>query len=204
MTNESLFLAAVAFLVGALVAETAREVVTRVAARLGRVTYVRRDCGFFGNATLEDGSTVETRFMDPKKLCPDALAYNLLIRGTLINDTAATQFFSEISVEFFKPSGHSITWRDPKVVVGGSEVLVLALQPSSATDVTVAVPIPAPSLFKDFSQALPILVLRSETGKTLRFRASSTSFYGYPMAVWPRTGELPVAMNPSSASERDA
>ena len=179
--------------VGGVVVKAVIDVaVKRIAAGIGALHYVRRDCGFLASVNLEDGRTVEALTHEPDIAAPDSPAVTLTIRGELLNDSDATKILLAPRIIFVHVSGKHEIYTNPTLEVAGKEVASLSLPPRSSTVVTVRVPLPKSSL-DNYAQTLPLL----EFGvpgkeKKVRFRASGVSFYGEPSAFWPKEGDTPV------------
>lgn len=187
---DSWVLAVLGFLAGL----AAKEAMSRVFASVGEIGFVKRECGFFAKARLDNGREIEVRCMNPEQMFPGELSYPLRIRGDLFNDTERAALFIETKVLFLHPSGPRLLV-SPTILVDGKETRVFTVPARSRIDLHLEIPVTKSELLRHYAQTLPVLKLTTANKRELTIRASATSFYGDPIAVWRRQGNLPVLLS---------
>jgi len=184
---------AFSFLAGVVAKAIADHVIKGAAARFGALDYIKRDCGFFVNAHLEDGRVIEAVTRHPELADPEARSFVLTIRGELLNDSGIQRVLLAPAVMFVHTSGRKNRYVNPILAVAGKEAASITLPPHSATPIAVYVTLPRKGIADNYAQTLPILEFPLPGGKRrLRFRASGASFYGDPTAFWPKDGDIPI------------
>lgn len=192
------------FLAGAGAKAIVDVLVKRFAARRGTLDYIKGDCGFFVKAHLDGGRVVEALTHQPELADPTARSFVLRLRGELLNDSDATKLLLAPTVIFVHTSGRHHLSINPTFEVEGKRAASVSLPPHSATQVTVYVTVPRSGLDDTYAQTLPILEFPIPGGeKRLRFKASAASFYGDPIAFWPKHGDKPVIYGSPAIPQSD-
>ncbi len=161
------------------------------AARAGAIGYRCTGCGFFAFMKLENGTEVEGRLLDPKQHFPTALGFDLLIRGDLYNDTDTAVLLLNPRLRFVHPTRDEFIYGNPDLRVAGRTVATVSVPAHGSVPIELAARVPASVLESEYAHVLPLIQLSTPTGREFEFRASATSFFGTPLAVWPGQGNLP-------------
>ncbi len=181
--------------------EIAGLVFKRVAARVGKIGFVPKECGFFCEVETKEGTKVDSLFR-PDNMFLDKQVLPLRITGDLYNSSETQVLFTNPVIRFVHPTGTKVTYKDPAVFVNGCEASTITVPAHGFSQLKIFVKIYRDALRDTYAQTIPFLNVSTVSGSTRSFRLSSVSFYGDPIAVWPREGKLPV-FGPSFHSEEE-
>jgi len=185
------FIGAAAVVALWLLVKTADAAFKGVAARTGKIDYIKAGCGFYCMVETADGRQLEALF-DPDNMFTDQLSVDLKCSGDLYNDTDTQLLLTHPKIRFMAPDGCRVTFNTPKVYVNGEPATTITVPAHGKSVLTFIVTIARDSLRDYYAHTIPVLDIKSVAGKQYSFRLATTSFYGEHFAYWPRKGKLPV------------
>lgn len=180
--------------------EIAGQVIKRFGARAGRIGCIQKECGFYCKVRTDDGRVLDTLFQ-PDKMFLDQQALELRITADLFNDSDTPAIFTKPVVRFIGPEGNRIIHKTPRVFTKGQEISTFMIPAHGILEFTILVLLPRGRLQPTYAQTIPFLDVERPSGTNRSFRLSNVSFYGYPMAAWPRKGSLPIVLPPFSSDQ---
>jgi hypothetical protein len=176
-----------------LIREIAGRVISQIAARGGKSGYAYRKCGFFLIAKTEDGRTLESQF-DPANMFLDQEILPLICVGDLYNDSDTALLLEDANVDFIGADGPHVRKHSAEVVIDGHVASVIAVPAHGRCGISMTLRLLREDLDRLYADTIPILRVRTVTGKPLWFPLSSVSFYGKNLVGWPRKGALPIRL----------
>lgn len=183
-----------------IVREVAGLVIKGVSARLGKVFYNSRKCGFYCTVQTEDNRKVEAWFL-PEFGWENEQKFPLQIEGELINDTGTPVIYVKPKLRFIGPESTKLVHNNPTVQVDGKTTNTISIPSHGYAELRISIDIPREILNK-YAQTIPFLNAETLSGKKHSFRLYSCSFYGRPIVAWPRKGDRLIVVGKTELKNR--